>query len=153
MKTTAKTIIFAALMAIATAGQAQNKNLYDQFIERNSRLYEVAYFSHYDIGDYHVEITLIRSLDQEAFDALRQEFRLTDEDIKGIRKTYGKTLLVRDNGNPRQNPVQKNGKVNLRNCCFISFSPREKTVIVFHSLDNTKKKEAIAKYIAAQSQK
>ena len=150
MKTTIRTIIIAALMAITTTGQAQNKNLYDEFVDRG-RLYEVAYFSHYDIGKYQVEMTLIRCVSRRIFNALRHEFHLEDEDIKNVTKTYGKTLLIRNNSNPRQAPTAKDGKINLSDCCYVGFSPKEKSIIVIHNLGNAKKKEAIARFLAGQT--
>jgi hypothetical protein len=111
----------------------------------------VAYFTHYDIGDYQVEMTLIRCISQRIFNALRHEFHLEDEDIKNITKTYGKTLLIRNNSNPRQAPTAKDGKINLSDCCYVGFSPKEKSIIVVHSLGNTKRKEAIARFLGGQT--
>lgn len=150
MKTTIRTIIIAALMAITTAVQAQNKNLYDEFVDRG-RLYEVAYFTHYDIGNYQVEMTLIRCISQRTFNALRHEFHLEEDDLKNVSKTYGKTLLIRNNSNPRQAPTAKDGKINLNDCCYVGFSPKEKSIIVVHSLGNTKRKEALARFLAGQT--
>ena len=137
-------------MTITAASQAQNKNLYDEFVDRG-RLYEVAYFSRYDIGNYQVEMTLIRCISRRIFNALRHEFHLEDEDIKNVSKTYGKTLLIRNNSNPRQAPTAKDGKINLSDCCYVGFSPKEKSIIVIHSLGNTKRKEAIARFLAGQT--
>lgn len=145
-----RTIIFMALMAITTAGQAQNKSLYDEFVGRG-RQYEVAYFSHYDIGNYQVEMTLIRCVSHRIFNALRHEFHLDEDDLKNVSKTYGKTLLIRNNSNPRQAPTAKDGKINLSDCCYVGFSPKEKSIIVVHSLGNTKRKEAIARFLAGQT--
>ena len=145
-----KTTIFVALMAITTAVQAQNKSLYDEFVDRG-RLYEVAYFTYYDIGNYQVEMTLIRCISQRIFNALRHEFHLEDEDIKNVTKTYGKTLLIRNNSNPRQAPTAKDGKMNLNDCCYVGFSPKEKSIIVIHNLGNAKRKEAIARFLAGQT--
>jgi ATP-dependent phosphoenolpyruvate carboxykinase len=96
-------------------------------------------------------MTLIRCVSRQIFNALRHEFHLEDEDIKNVSKTYGKTLLIRNNSNPRQAPTAKDGKINLSDCCYVGFSPKEKSIIVVHSLGNTKRKEAIARFLGGQT--